>query len=200
MKRGDESNWPDRSEQCFPRIGIVLFLIVSGIVWNCSASVAPAELRREAVSSRDLQIVRRGQCLYRSAGCARCHGPEGKGGVPNPNYINDTSPRLDQMAEKLSLAFPEDVQVVIDLLSAGKPLSDPSKVDVRKASVVAAKYGFIVRTITNGSRAGRKDPQGPEPTHMPPFKDVLTESEINRLLASFLVLYPIDEEEWEEDQ
>ncbi len=143
----------------------------------------------------DLQIVQRGQRLYRCAGCACCHGPEGKGGVANPNYIGDTFPRLDQMAAKLSLALPEDVDVVVDLLNAGSPLDDPSKIDVRKADVVAAKYGFIVSMITNGSQAGKKDPQGPEPTHMPPFKDVLTESEINQLLASFLVLYPVDEEE-----
>ncbi len=143
----------------------------------------------------DLQIIKRGQLLYRCAGCVRCHGPHGKGGVTNPNYIDDTFPRLDEMAAMLSLAFPEDVEEVVDLLSAGTSLNDPAMIDVRKAGVVAAKYRFIVDTIANGSRAGKKDPQEPEPTDMPPFKDVLTRSEINQLLAYFLVLYPVDEEE-----
>jgi hypothetical protein len=104
------------------------------------------------------------------------------------------------MAAKLSLRFPEDAGVAIDLLSAGVSLDDPSKIDVPNAGIVAARYGFIVNTITNGSQAGKKDPQGPEPTGMPSFKEILTESEINQLLASFLVLYPIDEEESEEGE
>ena len=142
----------------------------------------------------DARVVQRGQRLYRSAGCVPCHGSEGRGGVTNPNYIDDTFPRLDEMAAKLSLRFPEDVEVVTDLLSAGKSLSDPSKIDVWKPGVVVARYRIIMDTIANGCRTEKKDPQGPEPAHMPPFKDVLTESEINQLLASFLVVSPVDGE------
>jgi mono/diheme cytochrome c family protein len=29
--------------------------------------------------------VERGHAVYRKYGCAGCHGPDGKGGVPNPN-------------------------------------------------------------------------------------------------------------------
>jgi cytochrome c553 len=157
----------------------------------------PKAAKEPAAQKRfsDLQIVQRGQKLYRSAGCVRCHGPKGKGGVRNPNYIDGTFPRLDNMATKLSLRFPEDVEVVVDLLAAGKTLNDPSKIDVWKPGVVAARYRIIANTIANGSQAAKKDPQGPDPTGMPPFKDVLTESEISQLLASFLVLSRVDEEE-----
>jgi len=151
--------------------------------------------------------VEKGQRLYRNAGCALCHGREGKGGVRNPNYINNTFPPLDQMAAKLSLEFPEDVAVAVKVLSSGISLSDlskpdeitpPPELDIPDAAKVSAKYGIIAKIVFEGTQAGKKDESGPEPIVMPSYRGVLTESELNQLVASFLILYPIEEEEWED--
>ena len=45
-----------------------------------------------------------------------------------------------------------------------------------------------------------KDPDGNEPIAMPSYKGKLSDAEINQILASFLMLYPIEEEEWEEEE
>jgi mono/diheme cytochrome c family protein len=45
-------------------------------------------LREQNVASSlpsAMNPVERGHEVYRNYGCAGCHGPEGKGGVPNPN-------------------------------------------------------------------------------------------------------------------
>jgi len=45
-----------------------------------------------------------------------------------------------------------------------------------------------------------KDEKGNKPIPMPSFKNRLTNAEVNQILASFLVLYPLEEEEWEKEQ
>lgn len=54
-------------------------------------------------------VVERGKWLFRQQGCSLCHGPEGRGGVPNRNYLKDTIPLL-AVAEWMKLE-PEDVTV-----------------------------------------------------------------------------------------
>ncbi|MFV1965443.1 MAG: cytochrome c [Pirellulaceae bacterium] len=145
-------------------------------------------------------IIHRGQRLYRKAGCAMCHGREGKGGVTNPNYQKDTFPSLEPMAARLGLEFPEDVEVVGNMLAAGQSLDDPSRIDVPDgAGIISARYQTVSNVILNGNPAMPKDESGTPPIEMPSYKDTLTKAEMNQLLASVLALYPIEEEEWEED-
>lgn len=57
----------------------------------------------------------RGRAVYVKYGCAACHGPEAKGGIPNFNYENITEPNLtktvstytrDELREKISNGVP----------------------------------------------------------------------------------------------
>lgn len=156
-----------------------------------------AGLTREA-----RQTVDQGLALYRKSGCALCHGANGTGGVTNPNYEKGTFPSLDTMASKLGLEFPEDVDVVAAMLAAGQSLDDPSKIDVPDgAGVIVGKYTTVRNVILNPiPKVLPKDLNGTEPISMPSYKGKLTDGEINQILASFLILYPIEEEEWEEEE
>jgi len=148
----------------------------------------------------DPGVVARGQLLYRTAGCGLCHGRKGQGGVTNPNYTKDTFPPLSNMATKLSLEFPEDVDVVIDMLVQGQSPDDPTKLDIPDtAGVVAAKYKIVSKVMHDGNPAAKKSPEKPEPIFMPAYKDVLSDEQMNQIITSFLIMYPIEEETWESE-
>ncbi len=141
------------------------------------------------------RLVRQGQQLYRSAGCGLCHGRLGKGGVTNPNYAKETFPPLDNMAAKLSLEFPEDVDVVIEMLTTGQSLDNPADIDIPdSAGLVSAKFQIVSKVIHDGNPAAKKDLDGAEPIFMPSYKGRLTDAQINQIIASFLIMYPIEEE------
>ena len=175
-----------------------------------SASRGPKYLEEAVPPQPDTKwssIVQRGQRLYRDTGCAECHGREGKGGVANPNSITGTILSLDNMAQKLSLELPEDVEKVIELLGSGISLKDlsrpneivfPPELDLPYAEKTAFHYGVIAKIIFEGTQSGKKDKTGPEPIEMPSHKDDLTEWEMNQLIASFLIMYPLDVEAEEE--
>lgn len=154
----------------------------------------PAEETAKSVSS---SVVQRGLRLYRNSGCNLCHGIQGRGGVKNPNYVNKTFPALDQIASRLSVESQEDAEVVIGLLSAGRSLTP--EFDSPDAALISAKYDIVTNLILNGNPAMKEDPAGPEPIYMPSFKHRLDKSEMNELLACFLTLYPVEEEEWDDD-
>ncbi len=46
---------------------------------------------------------RRGEVLFRRAGCVACHGPGGKGGHPNNNVRGGVVPAVDRVAETFTL-------------------------------------------------------------------------------------------------
>ncbi len=129
--------------------------------------------------------------------CAACHGPEASKGLENPGYVNTTVPQLDTLAERMMLFEMEDAEVVIDALTEGidlKTLEDDPPMP--RFNVVLAQYDSIFQTIKEGSIAGKKDSDSPEPPyHMPGWEERLTNQEINAVIAYLLTLYP-----WEEDE
>jgi len=142
------------------------------------------------------QVLQEGIALLNKYGCALCHGPRGQGGVKNPNYLKDTFPAFNQMATKLGIEYPEDVDVVVQLLGRGQSLNDPSKIDVPDgARIISARYETLATVIMKGNMAMKKDENGPEPIPMPSFKGVLSEQEMNKIIAAMLILYPLKEEQ-----
>lgn len=135
----------------------------------------------------------RGRIIFIQQACFICHGPDGKGGIENPNYINDTTPPLTTMAEKMSLFYPEDAEAVIKIMNEGKSLTEVEDIDVSQPFLVIAKYEIVVDTIKNGRESGKKDPEGAVPINMPEWKDYLTDQEIRDVITYFLSTYP-----WEE--
>jgi mono/diheme cytochrome c family protein len=159
-----------------------------------------------------------GAWLYQQKGCVTCHGPEGRGGVDNPNSANSPVPRHDTTAQKLFLASEEDAQALIELLrrtaelgvgamngnAAGSAAAlDPFDAfdvldeppEIGRFPVVRARFENAREIVRLGRISSRLDPEGPEPPlQMPAWKFLVEEREIDALLAYFVSLYP-----WEED-
>lgn len=132
--------------------------------------------------------VVRGRKLYLVAGCALCHGVDGVGQVKSPNYVKETMPALNVLAERMFLLAPEDAEAVIRGLDAG-PL-DANALDVPRAGAVAAQYASIREVIMVGNPGGKKDEAGPAPLEMPRWDHRLTASEVNDVIAYLLSVYP----------
>jgi plastocyanin/mono/diheme cytochrome c family protein len=143
-------------------------------------------------------LVAYGAYLYLEKGCITCHGPEGHGGVTNPNSANSPVPAHNTTAQKLFLASPDDAEAFIELLRRCPGLAriegDP---EISRFPVVQARFENA-RTIIRGGRYSSKlDPQGPEPPlQMPAWQYLVDEREIDALLAYFVSLYPWEEEGW----
>jgi mono/diheme cytochrome c family protein len=128
-------------------------------------------------------------------GCAACHGAEGSGGINNLNYVLDTVPPLNEMADRLMLFDPEDAVAAVELLERGTDLASleqaPPFPDYAR---FAAQYGAVVGVIKNGAPAAKKDPNGiTPPLQMPAWAARLSDNDIRALIAYLIELY-----DWEE--
>jgi heme/copper-type cytochrome/quinol oxidase subunit 2 len=140
-------------------------------------------------------IIEKGDHLYTTSGCITCHGEAGKGGISNPNYVNGSVPRLDDISEKMRIFWREDADVVIELLEQNVDLKsylqDPP---FRQYNRFLAQYESYTSKIHDGAYELQKaDTTGPNPPlFMPAWKYQMSQEEINAILA-----YLIDQYDWE---
>jgi len=140
-------------------------------------------------------FIEKGQSLYNANGCITCHGESGKGGIINPNYVNNFVPRLDDLAEKMRLLWYEDAEVVVGLLEQKadltKILDDPP---FRQFNRFHAQYESIISKITDGAHELQKaDSTGPvPPLYMPAWGNQMSNDEMNAIVA-----FLIEQQEWE---
>lgn len=139
--------------------------------------------------------VERGRWLLHQKGCETCHGREGRGGVPNWNYVNDTVPALNTLARKMFLFYPEDVDTIVKAMERGISLTSlEDQSPVPRFGTVLAQYESILDVIRRGRIAGKKDPEGsPPPLQMPAWEYRLTDEEINSIICYLLSIQPQDE-------
>lgn len=144
--------------------------------------------------------VERGKWLFHQKGCFTCHGPGGRGGVRNWNYIKGTVPALNTLAERLMLSDREDANVIVAQLEQGVALESLSNSPpIARFNVFLAQYRAIRDVIRKGSPPGKKDPRGPiPPLEMPTWGHKLSEADINAIIAYLMTLQPWEEEEQEE--
>jgi mono/diheme cytochrome c family protein len=137
-----------------------------------------------------------GRDLFERKGCIACHGESGRGGVSNPNYIKFTVPGLDSLAERMYLYGPEDVETVIDFLEEEidlKTLEDDPP--FRRYNRFLAQYQSVSDVIRIGKPAGRRDTTGVHPPlNMPSWDAVLSDRDIDALIAYLLTQYPWEDE------
>jgi mono/diheme cytochrome c family protein len=138
------------------------------------------------------RLVDRGAWLFEANGCLSCHGESGRGGIRNPNYVKDSVPALETLAERMYLFYPEDVEAVVEALERRIPLDqlvdDPP---VPRYRAVLAKYQAIGNLIRRGNPAGKKHEEGPAPPlNMPTWDARLSDSDIDALIAYLLTLAP----------
>lgn len=126
--------------------------------------------------------------------CADCHGRNGEGGVKNPNYENETVPRLDTLAESVGLFDKQKADKAIELLKSGADLdelrSDPPFDGFARFSVQIESMRKVIR---EGSEAAPEDPAGKDPVDMPSWDRALSESEIDGTIAYLLSLQDWDD-------
>lgn len=142
----------------------------------------------------DAGLVEQGAWLYEANGCSTCHGPEGRGGVVNPNANNSPVPRHDTTARKLFLASEEDAGAFEELLEEHAALAGlEEEPEIRGFPVVRARFENAREIVRRGRYSGKLDPHGPEPPlQMPAWQYLVSDREIDALLAYFVSLYPWD--------
>ncbi len=156
-----------------PRIGCPL----------CLPDVGPRPVTEE--------LVQIGSYLYRQKGCITCHGPEGHGGVVNPNSANSPVPPHDTTAQKLFLAGPEDADALLALIQRAPDLGAVEEDDdISRFPVVRTRYLNAKQIIRGGRYSAKADPAGPEPPlQMPAWQHLVEERDIDALLSYFISLY-----------
>ena len=180
----------------FVVVGLVRFVTSDdeqvAVVATSASSVG---LSVASAQTAEVPFVEHGKQLFDSMGCAACHGAEGAGGINNLNYVLDTVPPLNEMADRLMLFDPEDAVAAVGLLEEGVDLasleSAPPFPDYPR---FVAQYGAVVGVIKNGAPAAKKDPAGiTPPLQMPGWADRLSDDDIGALVAYLIELY-----DWEE--
>ena len=146
-------------------------------------------------------LVTWGNYLYQEKGCSTCHGFEGRGGIKNENCTIEAPPAHNQTAEKFFLQDPDEAEAFIALLQENPGLNNVKRSDdISRFQLVETRYNMALELILNGKYSEKLDPAGPEPPlQMPAWQYILTDHEIDSLLAYFVSLMPWDEDEEEEE-
>jgi mono/diheme cytochrome c family protein len=135
-----------------------------------------------------------GKLLY-ARYCNGCHGVDGRGGTLNPNAVIETVPRLDELAERLMLFEPEDVDEIVGYLREhGGPPGDSEALDLPRGRVTLIQYEMVKNLVRDGNRSGKKAPHGLSPIDMPAWGKVLSAEETAAVIAWLLTKFPWDEE------
>jgi mono/diheme cytochrome c family protein len=75
---------------------------------------------KNVVLPPEITAVQRGQVLADQLGCFRCHGPDGKGGVPNPGSQDETVPGFQG---GMLVMYAHDDQEIREYILDGMPAS-----------------------------------------------------------------------------
>ncbi|MFQ5636863.1 MAG: c-type cytochrome [bacterium] len=128
--------------------------------------------------------------------CRACHGPDGEGGVENPNYQNDVIPELNLIAERMFLFEREDAEAIIEAIEKFGDLNraEPEP-EVMRYPVVLAQYNAIRDVIINGNPAAKLEPEGPSPFNMPSWRKSIPVADIDAVIAYLISIYDFEEEE-----
>jgi mono/diheme cytochrome c family protein len=140
-------------------------------------------------------IVAQGEYLYRRKGCGACHGPEGRGGVPNYNYLNGEIVDHVHMADRLFLRDEESANRFLEWVAESGCMKEPGEPEIDGFPVVKARLLAAMKLIRDGKNAAKADLAGPEPPlQMPAWKHKLTENEMLSVMAYLISLNPWGEE------
>ena len=144
------------------------------------------------VKTSEADALALGEFLYQSMGCITCHGPGGRGGVANYNYIKKTVPNHDSTAAKLFLTDEDDRDEFLGLIRARADLANPAgPPDITRYRLVMSRFKAAVELIENGKNAARLDLNGPEPPlQMPAWKHKLDRAQIHAIMGYFISLFP----------
>lgn len=145
----------------------------------------------------DTDVVALGDYLYHRMACTACHGPEGRGGVSNYNYINGEIPSHMTMAAKIFLRSPEDAKTLLDWLGRGRiTAAGDDTPEIAGFPIVRARLEAAIHLIQAGKNAAKADLEGPEPPlQMPSWQNKITAREADALMGYLVSLFPWDDEQ-----
>jgi mono/diheme cytochrome c family protein/plastocyanin len=148
------------------------------------------------VKTSEADALALGEYLYQSMGCITCHGPGGRGGVANYNYIKKSVPNHDTTAAKLFLTDGDDRRAFLGLIRARADLANPAgPPDISRYRLVMSRFKAAVELIENGKNAARLDLNGPEPPlQMPAWKHKLDRAQIHAIMGYFISLFPEEDD------
>jgi mono/diheme cytochrome c family protein len=175
--------------------------IISYIKWLRDENRQYIQDLVETEPPKFISIVKRGEWLYKHSGCIACHGPEGRGGIPNKNSSGGYVPSLDDLAEKMELFEQKEVEVIIRLFERGLSLDDPSiEKPLPYFESILSEYLDIREVILKGSFPGKKGQ--PTAMVMPAWKHRLyadksppIQADINAVIAYMISLQDFENDE-----
>lgn len=132
-----------------------------------------------------------GKNIFEEKGCITCHGKNGSGGVKNPYYVNKEVPPLNNLASTLKIDWPEDGDVIINLLKNNADLySLEDSEPIENYSRFLAQYKSIIKKIMVGADTLQTvQPDSPQPPlFMPAWEHRLSEEEANTIIAYMITL------------
>lgn len=148
-------------------------------------------------NERNISFLNRGELLFLEKACYSCHGEYGKGGVVNPNYAKLTIPDLITLAKKMKIGNKEEADKLIVVLEKGTELEKLNdNPPFSNYNRFYAQYNSITNKINDGaSKLQKADTNSIDPPlMMPPWKGILTQKDINSIIAYFISIY-----NWEDD-
>lgn len=158
----------------------------------------PEARRSPTAHAPALTIAALGRQTYRRY-CVACHGVGGKGGVKNPNYHKGTMPILNKLAEKMFIFEKEDAEVIVAAIAKHNDLKDAApQHKIRRFKAIQTQYRAIYKLISNGNKAGKRNPKGPPPFNMPAWRKSISSREINAVIGYIIMLFQYDDEEDED--
>lgn len=145
---------------------------------------------RAAAPAAGADAVTRGSWVFERQGCVTCHGEEGRGGVPNPNSMNETVLELAGLARRTYLFTKPDVAALRAAVASDPLLRNPQAgAAVPLFPIVKRQYLATRELVRGGRRASPLDPAGPRPPlDMPAWGARLTDADIDAVLAYLLTL------------
>lgn len=142
-------------------------------------------------------FLERGKEIFINKGCMTCHGENGKGGVFNYNYVNNTVPELNTLADKLKIYWQEDAEIIIELLENHVNLDSlEDNPPIENYSRFLAQYHSMLDKINDGAlKLQALNSDGPlPPLYMPAWEYILSDTEIDAVLAYLIKQFDWDEE------
>jgi plastocyanin len=145
----------------------------------------------------ETDMIAWGRYLYYKNACITCHGNEGEGGIENINYVKGEVPAHDILADKLWLKEKEHADIFVEMLKNHIDFEDlEEEPDIPLFNLVLTQYYAAKDLIKNGKHCAKADAEGPEPPlQMLSWQALLTDRDIDSIIAYLITLY-----EWEEEE
>jgi mono/diheme cytochrome c family protein len=174
----------------------VIRVLGDGAQTAASATETTAGCPHHAAQPAPHSFAERGAYLFQTMGCTKCHGDGGRGGIQNANYVKDTVPALNVLADRMLLFEKGDADLAVGMLEKHvDPTTQAASPPFPRYEGFLAQYNAVRTLIRDGNPAAKKNADGPAPPmSMPAWGDQLSSEDIDAVIAYLIRQFPWDEE------